>query len=624
MSVLQRLQALTQRKWPDRLPGVLTLLGGGLYLALALVYAHTTVSNLDEGSYLYKGYLFVSGSYRPFQEYGPLTNKAPLAFLIPGVVQYLFGPGILVGRYFSVLLGLLTVLGTWIAARRVVGAWWAAAAVWIFALSPMIVKVHAIAVSEVIIACMLAWILVWTLGEDRPDWQLMLASSLASIAILTRQNMVLILPFLLGYIFWRYGFRSGIKSSVAGALVFLAGHVIFWPGILTMWLPWLPSGVTPFLDQFRSSAGGTPNWNPSIDLTNRIIAFFQGIRHHLVILMGGFVCALLWLFSRDKKKHARLPEMAFLGISYFSLMVLHAWAAVGSDYDAYSCVYCFSPYLAFFDPLGILLIGVCLAGLKDCSLSTTWNAASILLVLIVSAGVGLSLFQDVDVNILNLPVPRVSDGALLPGATTLREMLINKFTLTTGVLKKYTAVSLGLSGGALLLGLVGWLRSRRAGFPNYAYTVLTVSVISAFVLTPVLAGSEARLDCTYDIIGAYEQLGAAMDEVIPPDSLVYWDGGLSVVPLLYVRDIRIFTPQLNDGYSFRIGGDPDRLYRRSLWNEELRQAWMQSANVFIIEQSRYNNWKEFLSPAVFQEYERSAVSPSCKKGGELRIFSRID
>ena len=65
-------------------PEFLALLGVLLYLIQAWHYAHTTIPGLDEGSYLFKGYLYLHGIYEPFQPYGPLTNKAPLAFLIPG------------------------------------------------------------------------------------------------------------------------------------------------------------------------------------------------------------------------------------------------------------------------------------------------------------------------------------------------------------------------------------------------------------------------------------------------------------------------------------------------------------------------------------------------------------
>src|SRR5690349_6501325 len=85
------------------LPGLVALIGGLVYLWQSILLAHTTPSNLDEGAYLYKGLLFAEGLYRPFQPYGVWTNKAPLAFLIPGYFQVLFEPGLRAGRYLAVL-----------------------------------------------------------------------------------------------------------------------------------------------------------------------------------------------------------------------------------------------------------------------------------------------------------------------------------------------------------------------------------------------------------------------------------------------------------------------------------------------------------------------------------------
>jgi hypothetical protein len=69
----------------------IAFLGVVWYAVQSFYYAQIIVPTLDESSYLYKGYLFAEGIYRPFQDYGPWTNKMPLAFLIPGWAQALLG-----------------------------------------------------------------------------------------------------------------------------------------------------------------------------------------------------------------------------------------------------------------------------------------------------------------------------------------------------------------------------------------------------------------------------------------------------------------------------------------------------------------------------------------------------
>jgi hypothetical protein len=86
------------------LPYALALAGGLVYIFHAVLIAHTKTSFLDEGLYLYKGYLFVNGTQTPFADYGVWTNHAILSFLIPGYIQKLFGPGLETGRYFLILI----------------------------------------------------------------------------------------------------------------------------------------------------------------------------------------------------------------------------------------------------------------------------------------------------------------------------------------------------------------------------------------------------------------------------------------------------------------------------------------------------------------------------------------
>jgi len=604
----------------------LALLGALLYLIQAWHYAHTTIPGLDEGSYLFKGYLYLHGVYEPFEPYGPLTNKSPFAFLIPGFAQYIFGTGLRTGRYFAIFLGLLTVLGTWITARRWTGKWLAAASVWAFALSPTIIKIHAITASEVIIASMLAWMCVLVLAEERPLWQIVLGSILGACAVLTRQNMIVVLPLLVLYVFWQHGRQKGIASFVSASVIFLAVHIYYWPNILTIWAPWLPDSLTPFLNPFRLPAEATPIWKPTNDFWNRVIAFFQGIRYHFIPAVGSMFALIIFSRQRDWKSDPVMRAAVFLALSYFTLFAMHAWAAVASQYESYSCVYCFTPYLTFFDPLGMILSVLAVSVVRKNKPSLVIQILAVLLILTVSAGIGLSSFDNVGASILNLPVPRMRGGQFLPGTTALVDFITNKFGLALPLIKRYLAsvIGLGAAFGALL---IAFIISRRAkdiqNRPAFIFILLNVFLVMGLILSPVLHAGGSRADCEQDMLYANEQLGAHLASVIPADSLVYWDGGLSFAPMVYVPQARVFPPQINDGYTYRIGGDTDTLFRFSHWNSELNEQWVKSADVFIIEAKRYSNWKAFFNPQEFEEYQKPATDPSCEDGSGLRIFHRL-
>jgi hypothetical protein len=624
--MMKKFELLKNREWPSWAPIIAAALGALLYLIQAVMYAYTTVPGLDEGSYLLKGILYLRGVYQPFEPYGPLTNKAPFAFLIPGFVQYLFGAGLRTGRFFSIFLGLLTLVGVWITARRWAGAWIAAGTVWVFALGSSVIKTYSVTVSEVIIACLLAWMCVCVLADDRPLWQIILGSLLAALAVLTRQNMAPVLAFLILYIFWQHGKQKGMWALIAGAAFFVAVHIYYWPNILSIWAPWLPKSLTPFLDPFRLPSDATPIWAPSIDLWNRLNAFFQGIRYHFVIVVGSIFTLILWPRLRDWKSASDMRAAVFLALTYFILFAMHAWAAVASQYESYSCVFCFTNYLAFFDPLGILLLVIVFSRSGKRPSSRVMQFLVILSIIILSTGIGFSLFESVGKWIYNIPFPRMRDGRFLPGTTGLVDLLTNRFGLALTVVKRAVSSGMGLlfGLGTILIVYFGWRRTRsHPDRPDFVYALVNSFLIVGFVLAPLVNVRASRIECDQDLLAANERLGAYLANIIPANSLVYWDGGLSVTPMVYVPNVRIFPPQINSAYTYRNGGDADTIYRLNHWNGELNEQWKASADIFIIEAKRYSSWKDFLNPQEFEEYQRPLIAPSCLDGAELRIFHRL-
>jgi hypothetical protein len=341
---------------------------------------------------------------------------------------------------------------------------------------------------------------------------------------------------------------------------------------------------------------------------------------------GSFAALILWARPRGWKSSSAMRAAVFLAVLYLILFVMHAWAAVASQYESYSCVFCFTPYLTFFDPLGILLLVIAIAGAWNRETPLIAQIGGILFVLIFSLGVGFSAFENVDRSLLDLPVPRVRDGRLLAGTTTLAEFLSNKFALSLVLIKKYLASSVGLLAALFILTLAFWFWRRiksQEYRPGYSFIALNLFLGLGLIFSPLLSIGGSSRDCAQDLILSNEKVGHYLAQVIPPNSLVYWDGGLSFTPMTYVPDVRIFPPQINDGYTYRTGGDPNLLYRFSHWNAELNEEWKAKADIFIIEEKRYSDWKDFLNPQKFEEYQRPPASPSCTDGSGLRIFHRL-
>ena len=564
---------------------ILTVIGLVFYIAQSWYFANSLDSIGDEGSYLYKGYMFARGDYYPFQEYTFWTNKAPLAFLIPGYIQLWFGPGLGVARYFAIFVSILMLIGFWITARRLGGKGWAALAVWVFALAFAQTSVYSEAVSQGLVACMLAWMFVLTLGGDRPLWQLVLGAALSILIVMTRQNMAVVPALLVGYIFWQYGKKAGWWALATSAILFIWFHVLYWPGILQIWAPWLPRSLTPFLDNFRISAplAGT-EFTFDASTLSRFQSFATGVHDHFFVFCGSLSALILWP-KRDAWKSSSQFKMAmFLGATFFSLFLLHTLASLPTDF----CVHCFSAYQTFYTIAGFFFILIVFSnGLN--------HSKPRLFVLIVSllffaANLGLYYYQRWgDWLLNNILLPRVNriirgDGF---SAIPLRDVLTYSLKLAPELQKRIPSV-----GAAILLGLILilfiWaihhflLQKKPTGLYPLANIVLAGCLFVGTVFPVALNNTAGEEKCSTHFLSYYEEAGRTLSRIIPAGSLVYWKGsGRQLAFMLYMDDVKIFPPQIHAGGGYVVG-DSEQLLRFGLYNEELDKQWRDSADILIV------------------------------------------
>ncbi|OGO64766.1 MAG: hypothetical protein A2Z45_00895 [Chloroflexi bacterium RBG_19FT_COMBO_55_16] len=624
----------------------LALLGGFVYLYQSWLYAHTQTSVLDEGSYLVKGFLFATGKYWPYQDYGPWSNHMPLAFLIPGFAQVLFGPGLRTGRYFAIILGGLMLLGLYLCVRRLSGKWWAAGAVLAIAMNPAEIKIFSMAISQVLIACMLVWMLALSLGEGRPLWQIVFGAVLAGALTLTRLNLFPVLPLFVGYVFWQHGRRAGLAASLTGSLVFLVGHAVFWPGIMHLWATWIPTGLAPFLERWRPPEA-IPVWNPTVELRDRVLSFLWGIRFHFVAVVGVITTLLLWPKGEWRNK-ANYKASVFLVILFLLLFILHAYAALGVHSQTVDvmgknyCVACFPLYVGFFSSSGVVLVAASAS-------SWRWQVGGwrkiviVVLILGLAGGLGYAAFSEIGEDLyralgaplLNLQVPRIRSLQLLPGNVALRVLLQNKFGLghvgLTQLSLRAIPLLVGIATGLVILLLVWlivrWLTRRQISIhASFSAICLVLFLTLGFLSSPtsLLGGGYHIYDCGGDVIDSYEAAGAHLSKVIPRGSQVYWLGGDSAVPLLYLKDASIFPPQINGIYTFRIGGDADALARYGFWNEALAREWAQQADFILIEEGLFGGWLgELVEAGDFNELMPSPLTVPCREKSSVHVFMKV-
>ncbi len=601
---------------------IFSLFGVGLYLIQLWTSAHTISVRLDESAYIYKGYLFATGEYAPFAS-GIWTNKAPFSFLIPGYIQAWFGPGLAPARYFGILIGFLILFILWITVRRVGGRKWGTAVVWLFVLTPAISQIYTPALSQGIIALMLTGVLALSLGGDRSIWQLSLSAALAGLMLLTRQNMVMVLPILTLFVFWQYGRKAGLYALFSGATVVIIGHLYWWPQIMELWAPWFPEKLStlirslylpPGSDMGNSGGGFTPHF------TSRILAFFFAFRTYMTILVGVIVSLMLWQKKWASKKKFR--DAVFLLSLYLILFLMHAWASLGKNY----CVYCFPSYLAFFNVSGILLIVISASSWKK-EIPKYLYIFIIILILMITMGIGFSASEDIRDTLLKTEVPRIKDGRLLSGNVELLTLLLNKFHISKKLTIQYFSIAIGFAVGILFLAstiIIKHTFLRKKEY-NFGYLLLISFLVFSFIAPPIIARTDPVPDYyKNDIISANEEVGDYLTQYIPAGSTVYWRGGNSFVPLLYIPGgVKIYPTQLNAYNNARSGGDPETLLSLGLWNIEIDNRHRAEADYIVVINYVYNSeWENFLTLSQFEELPPSPTLLEYNPDSFLRIFRR--
>jgi len=611
------LSVLKKIRLPFRAADVLAFWGMSAYLAQLIRFAYTTVSNLDEGSYLVRGYLFASGAYRPFQE-GMYTAKMPLAFLIPGYAQLWFGAGLRTGRALSVLFGVFALILLWHTARRLGDSWLAAGAVWTLALSPIVIKYYSGAATQATIAFFLAAVLALILGADRKIWQLALGGLLAGVMVSTRENMVATFPLFALYVFWQYGWRGALAFLLPGAAVIGAIHIIYFPEILRLWY-WLPFVRLPAEFRYGGGGGKRINWTEGFSLLSRVLSVFEALRVHFIAVMGAFFSALLFPSYKRWKTNSDFKVFLTLLALFFGLLYMHYSASIGKNY----CVFCLSPYTAFYNLSGILLVVVSIR-LWNRQPPIVVQALLFLIFLLAFTGVGFSLFERIGADLMKLPAPRVSRAGFSPGWTTWGALLTGGLNLAANVSKQIFSAAVGFFIGLMSLAAAYplWKKTSAASAMNFA-------AFSAFALLGLGLLSSAwlhgnALDCDANIIANNEENGAHLRKIIPEGKSVYWDGGLSAAPLLYLPNRTFFPAQFNGGYTFFSGADTAQTAKFGYWNEDLDAQWKATADFFLISVENYDRkiWKEFFVDEYFDEFPRAPLPSACAPESRLRIFRR--
>lgn len=625
-------QTLARFKKEPALANLLALGGGLVYLAQSITYIFTSRSMLDEGLYLVKGWLFASGQYTPFQDYGVLTNQMPLSFLIPGYVLKWFGPTLLTGRIYAVLLGALALALLWLVARRLSNPLLAAATVWAVTLNVALVRIYSLALSQVLVSALLMGMLYFSLRRELAPKHLFAAGFLCGVMVLVRVNMLPLLFIWLLYLLWQHGWRNAAWAAAGFLAIFVFVHALYWPNILRLWAYWIPQGWIPYLQQFYTPWDkyiGRPlpaNWDWLRNLEDpawdSIISFWEGVRFNFVLFAGVVTNLMLWPKRKAWPDAFTFRLAIFLNMAFVVLTLVHMWASLGTQ----SCTsFCFSGYMAFFYSLGILAIAFT-APYWERKIGWARGALIAVVLVILLAGLGFGTAEDTGGWLANLNIPIGADGIPFWG------LFENKFGISLHDSRRIIPALVGLGAGvtlvsaALIHAAFTKPRKTNGALPRVLLAILVIGLL--FSPTLVLSYGDSNLQCGGNLIAAYEDLGTQLRPFVRETDSLYYQGPNSPAILLYLPAMTIYPPQLNNVFSFSNRGEgatADELLRFGYWNEELKQRWIGEADLVLIEARRYPEWQTLVEDGTFNIVAQSGVIEQCRgKDSEVVLMRRND
>lgn len=574
-----------------RLAYFVAILGCLFFIAQLYRFAHTQTSLVDEGMYLYLGYKFVTGSIS-YTDTGLWNYYAPLSYLIPGVIQDWFGPGLRIARYFSIFLDLLTIVPLWLTAKRLRGNWWAALLIWAVALMPIQNRILGIGLSQPLVNCMVGWAIFFVLGEDRTFLQVITGAFISGIVVMTRQNMLPLLPLFIIYVFWVYGKRVGSLALLASLAPVIILHLLFWPNILGMWnVYWLFPKWLPFLTQYAPPTGSyAARDTVTVSSLAKLITLSWGFRAYYIPFLGVVASFLLWPAKRKNwKSEADFRASVFLGFLFLALLAIHLWASVITLHYG---IFGYVSYGSFYSNIGLLLVMISYPSwAKNGSLFRT--VIVIIAVLVVSFSVGLSTFEQFGDLLLNMNIPRIIQFVKMGIWHTgypLWDILENRFALDYQSARLILPPVVSFVLGGILIAFLclakKYLQKHKIlqGY-GMGFTVLTVFLFAGFVISPLMGTAyRENGECATDMIRNYERIGATLRDIIPTGSNVYWNVD-SAILLLYARDVSLHPAQVYGLYTFRYGGDTREIEDAGYWNEALASQWLAEADFIIIQEN---------------------------------------
>lgn len=597
-----------------------------IYILQTSSLIHHIQPVMDEGTYLLKGKWMIDGTYRPFQDYGPLINKPPFSFISLGISQVI-SPGLESGRVLAILFGSLTLIGIFLVANHLYGRWWGVFSIFLFIISPAWQIYYSRAMTQVVSSFLVTWCLFFILVKFHQDWNLYLGVILASVTVMIRQNMLPFFGLVIFYIIWELGLKKGWRIALAGIISFLILNAIYWPQIYAaIWAPQLPAFINSIIFRLTGTSAlydvsSVLQMNKDFSRLDEIQVFFSGMR---IFFIPFFTALTTFLAIPTKslleKRHRRT---LFLSASFLLLIAIHFLASVLQNNFLYS----FPAYYGFFLPLGIILVPQLFTNLADDKPKINLVLLMIL-VLIITTGIGFSLQEDIAASLLKMRVPSLNLSSHQP--YELWDVLSSRFNLSQSSLMRILPTTAGFLFGALIL-FIAFLAHRLIKIHqkplNATSVLLVITIAFGLILSPtyLVAGKGSIGMCKNDVLARNKEIGGVLQNTLKEGSRIYWEGTIPI-PLLYLHGFQYYPAQLNMHFNYLKGGNQDIVERNGFWNDELAQRWLHEADYLVLSPDAAVNRGLNSDADLMKKFELIKVTESlnpCSKTTVLQIFKKL-
>jgi hypothetical protein len=277
--------------------------------------------------------------------------------------------------------------------------------------------------------------------------------------------------------------------------------------------------------------------------------------------------------------------------------------------------------MSFFAPAGVVLLALILRYLPgERPAAHAWLV--LLFVVALAALLGLGAYGRIGDGLARLRLPHLSawlDGDFSAGYP-LWDVLNVRFGLRFEWTRKLLPAAAGLLAGLAIAGL-GLRLGRNSGGASAA---MARALLLAGILlspTPILGNGFQSYDCGQDTLAGYEQVGRELAGIITGPQQVYWRGGKSIVPLLYVPEAAVYPPQINGDYTLYGLDDSDLLLKFGLWNEALSDRLLAEADTVLIEAAAYRGeLRDSVDAAGLVAVGRTPAPYTCRPDAEILVF----